>query len=117
MSSHPNPFSVGTKSSKYTLSKRGLSKKHNKNTITLLDKNIVLNYPSDFVKYKQQQPLSKKSNKGLSCRKFNSTSLSGYNTFPKRSLSFVKNLILYVLLALFIIQNLIRLQIKKEIIL
>ena len=62
MSSHPNPFSVGTKSSKYTLSKRGLSKKHNKNTITLLDKNIVLNYPSDFVKYKQQKPLSKKSN-------------------------------------------------------
>lgn len=62
MSSHPNPFSVGTKSSKYTLTKRGISKKQNKNTLTLLNKNFVLNYPSDFVKYKQQKPLSKKSN-------------------------------------------------------
>ena len=62
MSSHPNPFSVGTKSSKYTLTKRGISKKQNKNTLTLLNKNFVLNYPSDFVKYKQQKPLSKNSN-------------------------------------------------------
>lgn len=61
MSSHPNPFSVGTKSSKYTLTKRGISKNQNKNTLTLLHKNIVLNYPSDFAKFKQQKPLSKKA--------------------------------------------------------
>ena len=58
MSSRPFQVSVGTKSSKFTLTKRDISKTKSKNTSNHPYKNIVLNYPSAFAKYKQQKPAS-----------------------------------------------------------
>lgn len=109
MSSRPFQVSVGTKSSKFTLIKRDISKAKSKNISGHPYKNIVLNYPSDFAKYKQQKPSSNQkkleiinphsshyshlnSSKNKIPKKLNKTSKKDFVTLNNDFLQFFKQL-------------------------